>query len=131
MWNKDGDYPVPIGFCVRGNLAGGDVVPWGPPFRWGGQFLGITAVLKTASTAGSVVIDIEKSSDNGATWASVLSTPVTIEQDEHTTLTATNQPVFSAETFDENDMFRLNITNAGTNAADLTLALWIVATGKA
>lgn len=130
MWGEDSVFPVPVGFGVRGSLVAGDVAPWGPPFRWSGSFKGISAVLKTASTAGNVVVDLEKSSDNGATWASVLSTKVTIEQGERTSLTATSQPVFSTDSFNVNDIFRINITSTGTNAADLTLAVWLTAVGK-
>lgn len=130
MWGDDSVFPVPVGFGVKDVLVAGDVAPWGPPFRWAGSFKGISAVLKTVSTSGNVIVDVEVSSDNGGSWDSVLSTKVTIEQGERTSLTATSQPVFSTDSFDENDIFRINITNTGTNAADLTLAVWLTAIGK-
>ena len=73
--------------------------------------------LLTASTSGAVTIDINK---NGST---ILSTKLTIDQDEKTSVTAAVPPVISDETLADDDEITVDIDVAGTGALGLIVAL--------
>ena len=73
--------------------------------------------LLTASTSGAVTIDINK---NGST---ILSTKLTIDQDEKTSVTAAVPPVISDETLADDDEITIDIDVEGTGALGLIVAL--------
>ncbi len=73
--------------------------------------------LLTASTSGAVTIDINK---NGST---ILSTKLTIDQDEKTSVTAAVPPVISDETLADDDEITVDIDVEGTGAIGLIVAL--------
>ena len=83
----------------------------------------IVAGLETASTSGNVVIDVQKSGDHGATWATILSTKITIEANEYSSLDAATQPVLSNASLSANDRVKIIVDSQGTGAAYLTVTL--------
>jgi hypothetical protein len=73
----------------------------------------VTASLQNASSSGVVTIDINK---NGVT---MLSTKLTIDQSEKTSLTAAVPAVISVPTVAAGDEITFDIDTAGTNAEGL------------
>jgi hypothetical protein len=115
-------------FCVPGTLAIGDQAPWlHTPFA--GTVNSMVGSVKTPSTVGAVSVDILKCLSTqmcatAATWTTILSTTITIDQDELSTRTAATAAALSGtQTFAINDYFRINIDGAGVGAADLTIGM--------
>lgn len=79
--------------------------------------IGVRANLKTASSSGVVTVDINR---NGA---SILSTPITIDANERTSVTAAVPAVLSATTLADDDELSFDIDTAGTGAVGLKVTL--------
>lgn len=78
---------------------------------------GIRASLLTASTSGAVTVDINV---NGST---ILSTKLTIDQDEKTSVTAAAAAVLSSVVIADDDEITVDIDGAGTGAKGLIVTL--------
>lgn len=78
---------------------------------------GVRASLKTASTSGAVTVDINK---NGTT---VLSTKLTLDQDEKTSVTAATPAVISVASFADDDEITIDVDGAGVGAVGLKVQL--------
>ena len=83
------------------------------------------ATLVTPSSSGAVQIDILKSGDNGATFTTIFSTKLTIDQDEKTSATAATPAVLSVTSLSANDILKAVIDDDGTGALGLTVGLKI------
>jgi len=81
------------------------------------QNLTVRASLLTASTSGAVTVDINK---NGST---ILSTKLTIDQDEKTSVTAATAAVLTSTTAASDDEITIDIDGAGTGAKGLIVTL--------
>ena len=81
---------------------------------------GVRANLNTASTSGIPTVDIN---DNGVT---ILSTKLTIDVNEKTSVTAAVPPVISAPNISDDDEITFDIDVAGTGAKGLKV--WIYGT---
>jgi hypothetical protein len=80
--------------------------------------LTVRASLFTAQTSGSIfTIDIKK---NGV---SMLSTLITIDNNEKTSLTAATQPVLSTNPITNDDIITFDVTQAGTGPVGLIVTL--------
>lgn len=84
----------------------------------------IAGIVKTAPTGDDIIIDIEKSSDNGATWTSIWNTTPA----NRLTISATNregtQTSFDTTAISAGDYLRVAIDQIGTGGgADLTVNL--------
>lgn len=79
---------------------------------------GIRASLLTASSVGVVTVDMNK---NGAT---ILSTKLTIDANQTTSVTAATPPVFSDTSVADDDILTFDIDTAGTGALGLIVALY-------
>lgn len=77
----------------------------------------VRASLSTASSSGNPVIDVNK---NGA---SVLSTKISIDATQKTSVTATTPPVISTSAFSDDDEITIDIDTAGTGAKGLKVTL--------
>lgn len=77
----------------------------------------VRASLLTASSSGIVTIDINK---NGST---ILSTKLTIDANETTSVTAATAYVLSGTTVADDDLITVDIDGAGTNAAGLSITI--------
>jgi hypothetical protein len=77
----------------------------------------VRASLTTGSSSGSVVVDIDKAG------VSILSTKITIEANETTSLDAATQPVISDIITADDARITVDIDSAGTNAAGLKVTL--------
>lgn len=78
---------------------------------------GVRANLRTASTSGVVTVDINL---NGA---SILSTKLTIDANERTSVTAAVAAVLTATTLADDDEVTFDIDTAGTGAIGLKVAI--------
>lgn len=88
--------------------AGSSKAYWVAPYN--GTFLGAFGSVLTASSSGVVTYDINV---NGST---VLSTKLTIDANETSSITAATPAVFSSTTFNAGDRITLDIDTAGTGA---------------
>lgn len=77
----------------------------------------VRASLNVASTSGPVTVDINV---NGST---ILSTKLTIDQDEKTSVTAATPAVISSVDIADDDEITIDIDAAGTGAKGLKVAL--------
>ena len=80
----------------------------------------VRASLTTASTSGAVTVDIN---EGGTT---VLSTALTLDQDEKTSTTAATAAVISDSTLADDAEIRIDIDGAGTGAKGLKV--WLIGT---
>jgi hypothetical protein len=78
---------------------------------------GARASLSTASSSGNPVIDVNK---NGT---SVLSTKISIDATEKTSVTAATPPVISTSAFADDDEITIDVDTAGTGAKGLKVTL--------
>jgi hypothetical protein len=78
---------------------------------------GIRASLSVASSAGTITVDVKK---NGTT---MLSTKITIDATEKTSVTAAVPPVLSTTTVADDDEISTDIIGAGTGARGLKVAM--------
>ena len=85
--------------------------------RCGFTLQGVEASLNQASSSGIVTIDINK---NGVT---ILSTKLTIDQGELTSITAATPAVITATEFNPGDLVTIDIDTAGTAARGLIVTL--------
>lgn len=96
--------------------TGTNKVRWRAPHAM--TLTGVRASLTTAQTAGSILtIDVNK---NGTT---VLSTKLTIDQDETTSVTAATPPVISVSSFADDDIISVDVDQVGTSPAGLKITL--------
>lgn len=77
------------------------------------------ASLNTASTSGAVTVDIN---DDGST---ILSTKLTLDQDEKTSTTAATAAVLSATTVADDSEMTIDIDGAGTGAKGLKIYIHV------
>lgn len=89
------------------------------PMPYAGTFVDVWAALATAQTAGSIfTVDVNK---NGTT---ILSTKITIDNNELTSLTAAIARVLSVTTFAKGDLVSIDVDQVGTaGAKGLTVIL--------
>lgn len=89
-------------------------------FPFAGTLLSVRASLNTASSSGNPTIDINK---NGVT---MLSTKLTIDATEKTSVTAATAPVISVSAFADDDEITMDIDAAGTGAKGLKVVMYVV-----
>lgn len=83
------------------------------------ELIGVRSNVKTASSSGTVVVDINK---NGVT---MLSTKLSIDASEKTSKTAATPAVISVSTLADDDEITIDIDSAGTDASGLKVWLLI------
>lgn len=79
----------------------------------------VRAALVTASSSGVVTVDINKTGSG-----SILSTKLTLDANEKTSLTAATPPVISDTTATDDVEYTIDIDTAGTGAAGLSIAIY-------
>lgn len=84
----------------------------------------VRASLTTASTSGAVTVDINKGG------SSILSTKLTIDQDEKTSTTAATPAVISDTSVSDDDEFTIDVDGAGSGAAGLKVTIITTAIGS-
>lgn len=90
-------------------LVTGDKAYWRVPAKFnGGTLVGVAAACKVASTSGAVGLMV----NNGAT--AMLSTGITLDQNETDTLTAATPAVISVPALATGNLIEISVTSAGT-----------------
>lgn len=92
------------------------------PERWNGAVLtGITAGVFTVSSSGAVTVRLY----NATASQNILTTNVTIDANEQTSMTAANPPVInnSYKTLNKGDVLKIFVESAGTGAKGLQVDL--------
>lgn len=99
-----------------------------PPVMTAGTIVKAKASLVTASSSGAVQVDIQKSGDNGATWASIFTTKLTIDAGEKSSASAATPAVIGTTALSENDLVKFIVDSAGLNASGLVVAIELTRT---
>lgn len=90
-----------------------------------GTMTSVVINLLTPSTSGTLLVDIQKSSDNGLNWSTALTTPV-----ELTGLTtgsisgAVNWINAAAQDFSQNDLIRIDIPGLQVNQGEFHVSIY-------
>lgn len=85
-------------------------------FPYAFTMTGIRAALVAPQSAGSLfTVDVKWW--NGASFVSILSTLLTFDNGEATTVTASAQTVLSKTSFADDDLFRIDVTQIGDGIA--------------
>lgn len=108
IWRQVGDETTTI-------TAGTAKLTFRMPF--GFRALDVRASLATASSSGAVTVDINEGG------SSILSTEITIDQDEKTSVTAATPAVISDPVLADDAEMTVDIDDAGTGAKGLKVAL--------
>ena len=89
--------------------------------------LAVRSSVKNESTAGNVIVDINESLSSGG--ASVLSTKLSIDQDERTSVTAAAPAIISAPDLDDDAEITFDLDDAGVGASGLKVYMYVKPTG--
>lgn len=127
--NHDGSnsklIPANAVWTVVGTLTTStDPAPW-LYFKSARTITAVAGIVKTAPTGASIIIDIERSTDNGATWTSIWNTTPA----NRLTISATNregtQTSFDTTALTAGDYLRVVTSQVGSTVAgaDLTVTL--------
>lgn len=110
-------------FAWAGTVAVGSGLSmrWYAP--WNGTILGVQASLRTASTSGSVIVDVNK---NGSTIFTTQANRPTMAASSNYSGFVTSADITSITA---GDYFTVDIDSAGTNAADLLVVINYSPTG--
>lgn len=129
--NHDGSnsklIPAVVGIPVTGSLVVSTDPAFWIPIRDSRTISEAYAVVKTAPTGADLIIDIEKSTDDGETWTSIWNTTtqnrLTIADGE----TTGEQTSFDTTSLSEDDLLRIAIDQVGSSVAgsDLTVTIKI------
>lgn len=84
---------------------------------FGGTLVGLRANLATQSSSGVVTVDVNN------TTLSILSTKLTIDANERTSVTATTPHVVSISSMSDDDEITIDVDTAGTGAKGLKILL--------
>lgn len=110
---------VPLGDETTNITTGAAKVTMRMPYK--GQFVGLPrASLATASTSGAPQFDINRGDGN-----SILSTKLTIDANEKTSVAAVTPAVVSDSTFDDDEEYTFDIDTAGTGAKGAKILCYI------
>lgn len=81
-----------------------------------GTITSVVIALLEASGSGTLEVDLQKSTDNGANWSTLLTSPVELTGTSVGSLSgAVNFINAAAQDFNQNDMIRIAITGTKTN----------------
>lgn len=117
--------PKAIVFTVTGTLTTGTSVA---PVLLSTGSLTISKAyvnVKTAPSGADLIVDIDKSSDNGSTWTSIWNTNQANRVKVADGSTSGTETSFDTTSLSESDLLRLNIDQVGstTAGADLTVTV--------
>lgn len=90
-----------------------------------GSIISFVVTLLTASTSGTLEVDIEKSTDNGVNWSTLLTTPVTVTGITVGSISgAVNFINAAAQEFDQNDMLRITIPGLQVDQGEFQVSIY-------
>lgn len=90
-----------------------------------GTITSVVISLLEASTSGTLQIDLEKSTDNGASWSPLLNTPVSVTGITAGSISgAVNWISVASQEFNQNDLIRAKISGLQTNQGGFHLSVY-------
>lgn len=90
-----------------------------------GTITSVVVTLLEASTSGVLQIDIEKSTNNGVSWSPLLSSPVQVSGTAAGSISgAVNFINTAAQSFNQNDLIRIVLTNAQTGQGAFHVSIY-------
>jgi hypothetical protein len=90
-----------------------------------GTITSVVLTLLTASTSGTLQVDIEKSTDNGVNWATLLTSPVEITGTSVGSISgAVNFINAAAQNFNQNDLIRISIPGVQVNQGEFHVSIY-------
>ena len=91
----------------------------------GATFVSVVITLLTASTSGTLEMEIDKSTDNGVNWSPLLSSPVELTG---TTVGSTSGTVnwvdVPSQTFAQNDLIRIRFTGVQVDQGEFHVSIY-------
>ena len=88
-------------------------------------FVSVVVTLLTASTSGTLELEIEKSVDDGVNWTPLLSSPVQLTG---TTVGSTSGTVnwvdVPSQSFDQNDLIRIQFTGTQVDQGEFHVSIY-------
>ena len=88
-------------------------------------FVSFVATLLTASSSGTLEVEMDKSTDNGINWTPLLSSPVEITGTTVGSISGSvNWVSVPLQSFDQNDLLRLRITSVQVNQGDFHISIY-------
>lgn len=90
-----------------------------------GSITSVVVRLLEASSAGTLSLELEKSTDNGATWSPLLSSPVTLTGTTAGSISGTVSFInVAAQEFNQNDLLRPLITTVKTTQGNFHISVY-------
>ena len=90
-----------------------------------GQITSVVVTLLEASTSGTLQVDIEKSTDNGANWSGLLTTPVEVTGTTAGSISGSvNFINVAAQNFNQNDLIRIVISGLQTGQGSFHVSIY-------
>lgn len=121
-------FPRTITAAMPGpRVVASDVANW-IILPWAGKFSKAWTVAKTGPTGASLILDVQKSSNNGSTFATLWGTNPGNKPTIAAGQVAGNTSSFDTATFAAGDILRIDIGQVGSSVAgsDVTLAIAIL-----
>lgn len=90
-----------------------------------GTITSVVLTLLESSTSGTLQVDIQKSTDNGVNWNTLLTTPVEITGTTVGSISgAVNFINVAAQEFDQNDLIRIDIPGLQVNQGEFHCSIY-------
>jgi FlaG/FlaF family flagellin (archaellin) len=109
------------------NYTSSDVTERLPVFKAPitGSITSVVISLLSTSSSGSASMDIQKSTNNGASWSSILSTPVVLSGTTVGSVSgAVNFVSLAAQQFNQNDMLRITFSSFQVDQGNLHVSIY-------
>ncbi len=88
-----------------------------------GEVKSVGGCVRVVSSYGDIEVDVQYSTDNGASFTSLLSSPIVIPEGYYSSVDAFVQPEVVEISLPANTILRAYVTSTGTNAEDLNVSL--------
>jgi hypothetical protein len=82
----------------------------------------VRAFAKTAPTGAALIFDVEYSTDNGGSWASIFTTTPQLSSGSQI---VDNSPTLASVTLSAGALLRLNVDQIGSSVAGSDISIWI------
>jgi len=89
-----------------------------------------TVYLQTPAVGCAFDVDVERSTNNGTSFATVFTTRITVDANEYSSRLADTPCVLSVTNYNEGDIFRVNVITIGSSTAGSNLTVQLHANVK-
>lgn len=103
-----------------------EIATFAPVFKapTGGSIVSAVITLLSPSTSGTLAMEIENSTDDGVTWNSVLTTPMTLTGTTTGSTTSSISFITDGEVFTQNELFRIRFTTAQVDQGEFHVSIY-------